>query len=78
MKKILPVAPVLLFFLLTLFPMGKVIGCLAGYDFILYSDLAFAVFLAFCSCTLMVGSLWCQAVLSPNVFLRRYVFLLAL
>ena len=65
-KKILPATPILLFFLLGICPVAKGIGFLLGYDFILYSDLLFAVVLAAFSCIFTV-SIFCQhTVLCPN------------
>ena len=52
MKKLLPVTPVVLFFLLSFFPFCKVTALLFGFNFCLYSDLAFAVVTAGLSCVL--------------------------
>ena len=66
MKKLLPVTPVVLFFLLSFFPFCKVTALLFGFDFCLYSDFAFAVVTAGLSCVL-TGMLFHQnAALCPN------------
>lgn len=66
MKKLLPVTPVVLFFLLSFFPFCKVTALLFGFDFCLYSDFAFAAAAAGLSCVL-TGMLFHQnAAPCPN------------